>query len=161
MPIEERRAADRLLGERMVRVEQRLQGVEESLDRTDAAIIRLHERVDELTHKFGDFTDGVHSRVSEIINDVERSLDAHVREEEKLFSARFENILEKIDHVATDGTRRGEEALEGIKGLRAMGMAVIVGVGSVGLAFIGWLGNFIFDKGPSIIRVLDKLDALK
>ena len=155
--LEERRATDRLLGERMVRVEQRLQGVEESLDRTDQAIVRLHERVDELTHKFGDFSDGIHSRVSEIINDVEQSLDSHVREEEKLFTARFENILDKIDRVAEDGNRRGEDALSGIKDLKKFALMVIGGILAAVAPVVGFLIGYI----PKIVHFLDKLDALK
>jgi archaellum component FlaC len=150
--------------ERVATMEARLEGVEkkideidEKLDKTDSSIVRLHERIDELNGKLLQFSESVHTRVADVIQDVEKSIDDHCKDEERILDAKFNVLLAKMDQVASDGKTRGDEAMERQKIL----VRVLIGAASVAAPVIGYFGAKIFDSLPKIIVLLDKLEKMQ
>ena len=155
-----RKKTSESMGEKVARIEERLTGIENKQSATDGSLARVHVRVDELFDKMDAFEEKIHERISEVIQDVEGSLDAHVRDEERLLDVKFKHIESMISHVTEDGQRRGEEAAAGIAGLHKMGWTVTITAGSLVLGVSGYIIAFLFDKGPTILRLLDKLENL-
>ncbi|CUW38800.1 protein of unknown function [Magnetospirillum sp. XM-1] len=158
-----RRSGDDI-GERVATMEARLEGVEKKideidgkLDKTDGAIVRLHTRIDELNGKLLEFSNSVHERVSEVIQDVERSIDDHCKDEEKILDAKLSAISTQLDHIATEGKARGDEAHERQKIL----VRVLIGIATAAAPVLGYLGAKLFDSLPKVILLLDKLEKLQ
>jgi archaellum component FlaC len=159
-----RMSDDRTVGERVATMEARLEGVEkkideidDKLDKADDAVVRLHTRIDELNTKLLEFSTSVHERVSEVVQDVEKSIDTHCQDEEKLLNAKFDVLLTKMDQVASEGKARGDEAHERQKIL----VRVLVGLAAAAAPVIGYFGAKLFDSLPKIILLLDKLEKMQ
>lgn len=159
-----RRVYDGDLGERMSGIEQRLTGVESrlegvdhTLEKTDQAIVRLHERIDDLTKGFTRFTESAHTKIGEVIDDVERRLNIHTADEEKMLALKFDLVAEKLDRIADEGVARGSEAQK----RQDILVKVLMGAGGLMVPVLGYFGAKLFDNLPKIILLMDKLEALK
>ena len=142
---------------RLEGVEKKIDEIDGKLDKTDDAVVRLHTRIDELNTKLLEFSTSVHERVSEVIQDVEKSIDSHCRDEEKLIDAKFGVLITKLEQVASEGKSRGAEAHERQKIL----VRVLVGAAAAVAPVIGYFGAKLFDSMPKIIVLLDKLEKLQ
>ena len=142
---------------RLEGVEKKIDEIDGKLDKTDDAVVRLHTRIDDLNAKLLEFSNSVHERVSEVIQDVEKSIDSHCQDEEKLLDAKFNVLLTKMDQVATEGKARGDESHERQKIL----VRVLVGIAAASAPVIGYFGAKIFDGLPKIILLLDKLEKMQ
>ena len=91
---------------RLEGVEKKIDEIDDKLDKTDDAVVRLHTRIDDLNSKLLAFSNSVHDRVSEVIQDVERSIDGHCKDEEKLLDAKMATIGTKLDQIAAEGKAR-------------------------------------------------------
>ena len=153
-------------------MEEKLGNVEASVDRLDQAVdklherfdeglIEVHERIDEVNDRLLDLTTNFQQRMTETIQDVERTLDVHVAEEEKLFLARFTNIAEKIDANAKLSDERGQHLEKSIRGIRNMNAGFLTVVGVIVVPSVGYLAAKILDNLPHLVLLLDKLENLK
>ncbi len=142
---------------RLEGVEKKIDEIDGKLDKTDDAVVRLHSRIDELNSKLLEFSTSVHDRVSEVIQDVERSIDGHCKDEEKLLDAKMATIGAKLDQIATEGKERGDEAHERQKIL----VRVLVGLAAAASPVVGYFGAKLFDSLPKIIILLDKLEKMQ
>ena len=155
-----RRKGDTEMGERMVRVEEGVNDLQSAVDRQGEAITRLHERVDEMNATLTSVMEGLHDRVSNVTRDVERSLDAHISDEEKLTSARFDAIRESLQRVEDSGKVRMKTTVEAVGDLKHF-IIWITGAALTGLvALVAYVISFLVDHASAIghfIQVFEKI----
>lgn len=160
-PIVERRSFDIALSERVTRMEERLKGAEDGIGRVEDGLTRVHSRVDDVMKMLESIGNGIKASVDGCIKDHEQDeaiiLDARFGAMDSKFSA-LEN---KMDFIAEQGKQRGDESNKHLEDLRRMGLSVILTMGGLIAGIGGWVISFLIDKGPHILTLIEKLDAVK
>lgn len=159
--VEDRRAFDGILSERVARMEGRLQNAEEGIGRVESGLTRVHARVDDVLKMLEGIGSNIRSSVDACIEDHERDEAVILDARFGAMNSKFDALENKMDFIAEQGKLRGDESNKHLEDLRRMGLSVILTMGSLIAGIGGWVIAFLIDKGPHIIALIEKLDQIK
>jgi len=160
-PVVERRAFDIALSERVTRMEERLQNAEDGIGRVETGLTRVHARVDDVLKMLEGIGTGIKTTVNDCIQDHERDESIILDARFGAMDAKFAALEDKMDYIAEQGKQRGDESNKHLEDLRRMGLSVILTMGGLIAGVGGWIISFLIDKGPHILVLIEKLDAVK
>lgn len=112
----------------------------------------------DMNTQFDMFKETVYSRLSETYDDMERRLGVYAGDQEKLFSARFSDVLNQISSVATAVNAERRENKEMVDKAVKAGAWLIGGFVAVIVPGIGYVIGQILGHLPELARLSELLE---